>query len=77
MLKGYSAFSRNIKMHIGEKNLVARGKQRSVYQFEDDKPLLLKLAEENTGTEAQTGLRGFLKHWSNKLAKKMDRSGSL
>lgn len=63
MLKGYIAFSRNIKMHIDEKNLVARGKQRSVYQFENDKPFLLKLAEENTGTEAQTGLRGFLKHY--------------
>lgn len=63
MLKGYDPVSRNITMLVEEKNLVARGKQRSVYQFNNDKPLLLKLAEEGTGLEAQTGLRGFLKHY--------------
>ena len=48
-------------MLLHEEDLIARGNQRSVYQFPNDEQLLIKLAEQDNGLEPQTGIRGYLK----------------
>ena len=50
-------------MLLKKEDLIARGKQRSVYQFPNDEQLLIKLVEQDHGLNPQTGLRGYLKQY--------------
>ncbi len=50
-------------MLLREEDLVARGKQRSVYQFPNEEQLLLKVTQQDSGLEQQPGLRGHFKSY--------------
>ncbi len=50
-------------MLLQQEDLVARGKQRSVYKFPNSEQLLVKLSEKDDGTGSQPRHRAFLKYY--------------